>query len=501
MTLLSRLSGYVRDVVVANMFGASATIAADAFFIAFKIPNFFRRMFAEGAFSQAFVPILAEYKTQRSVSETQALIDRAAGALAAALIVLTVIGVLGAPLVISVFAPGFIGSDEKFLLAADMLRITFPYLLFISLTALAGAILNTYGRFAIPAITPVLLNLSLITAAIFIAPLMEQPVKALAWGVFAGGVLQLVFQFPFLRKLHLVPLPKFERRHPGVQRIVKLMLPAMFGASVSQLNLMLDTLIASFLVTGSISWLYYSDRLVEFPLGVFGIALATVILPTLSQRHAEGSPETFSRTLDWALRWVFVIGLPASAGLAVLAEPMLCTLFQYGRLTGYDVDMAGRSLMAYSFGLLGFTLVKVLAPGFFARQNTRTPVRVGIIAMVSNMVLNVVLVFPLAHAGLALATSIGAFINAGLLFRILRRDGVYHPRNGWVSLLTRVIVASVLMSSVLMLVVPTLPQWLVWGAFARMTNLTALVVFGAALYSASLWLFGLRWQHMSADSV
>ena len=493
-TVASRVLGYIRDVVVANFFGAG--VAADAFFVAFRIPNFYRTLFAEGAFSQAFVPVLAEYKTSESPAETRVLIDAVAGRLTVILMLITAVGVLSAPVFIMVFAPGFVAHEEKYRLAVVMLQITFPYLLFISLAALAGGILNTYGRFAVPAFTPVFLNLSLIAAAIWLAPMLADPVVALAWGVLLGGIVQLAFQLPFLRSLGLLPRPRFSRGHAGVSRILKLMGPAIFGVSVSQLNIVIDTVIASFLVTGSVSWLYYSDRLVEFPLGVFGIALATVILPGLSERHAAGLGKEFSSTLNWALGLVAVIGVPAATGLAVLAEPMLCTLFQYGALSVHDVEMAGRSLVAYSFGLIGFTLIKVLAPGFFSRQNTRTPVRIGVIAMLANMAMNLLFVFPLAHAGLALATTLAAFINAGLLYRGLRREGVLQPRAELATLVYKAIIASVFMAVMLTFVVPPLPTWVALGGFDRMIQLVAWIVAGASVYVATMWLMGVRLGHL-----
>lgn len=490
MTVLSRVAGFARDITIATLFGASA--GADAFFVAFKIPNFMRRMFAEGSFAQAFVPVLAEYRERADPAETRSLIDAVSGVLGAVLIVVTALGVLAAPVLVAVFAPGFLDDDGRYGLAVDMLRVTFPYLLFISLTALAGGVLNTYGRFGVPAFTPVLLNLSLITAAIALAPLLERPVTALAWGVLAGGVVQLAFQLPFLWRIGLLPRPRLQAGHAGVRRIVRLMLPAMFGASVSQVNLMLDTLIASFLVTGSVSWLYYSDRLVEFPLGVFGIALATVILPGLAARHSAGDGAAFSATLDWALKLAAVIATPAAVGLAVLAEPVLCTLFQYGAMSMHDVAMSARSLAAYAFGLVGFTLVKILAPGFFARQDTRTPVHAGVVAMASNMLLNLVLVWPLAHAGLALATSCAAFVNAGLLLRRLLADGVYRPAPGWAALLLRVALANAVMAAVLAVLVPDLDAWAARDVAGRAGSLLGWVAAGAAVYLAVLAFAGVR---------
>ncbi|MEW6353579.1 MAG: murein biosynthesis integral membrane protein MurJ [Pseudomonadota bacterium] len=492
MTLISRILGFVRDMVIARLFGAAS--GADAFFVAFRIPNFLRRLFAEGAFSQAFVPVLAEYKTQRSHDEVRLLTDHVTGALGAALFGVTLVGVIAAPLLVMLFAPGFLDEPERYGLTVDMLRITFPYLLFISLSALGGAILNSYGRFGVPAFTPVFLNLAMIGAALWLAPHMQHPITALAWGVFIGGVVQLVFQLPFLYRLRLLPRPKFARRDDGVRRIIKLMLPAIFGVSVTQINLLFDTLIASFLVAGSVSWLYYSDRLVEFPLGVFGIALATVLLPNLSQTHVQASADKFSQTLDWALRWVVLIGLPATVGLTVLAGPLLTTLFHYGEFDVHDVLMSTRSLMAFGVGLLAYILIKVLAPAFYARQDTRTPVRIGVIALLSNMVLNVILVFPLAHAGLALATALSAFLNAGLLYLTLRKRGAYQPLPGWRLFAGRVCAAGVLMGALLWWGMGDAAQWLEWSAVTRAWRLLALAAGAAAIYFAALWLFGLRWK-------
>ena len=496
-TMLSRVLGFARDMVFANLFGAGA--GTDAFFVAFKIPNFLRRLFAEGAFSQAFVPVLSEYKSLRTQAEVRLLVAHVSGTLSAFLLLLTVLAILGAYPLVTVFAPGFTGDEAKFTLTAEMLRITFPYLLFISLTALAGGILNSYGRFAVPAVTPVWLNLALIGAAFWLTPLFDRPVVGLAWGVFIAGILQLLFQFPSLMKLGLLPRPRWGWHDEAVRRIMKLMLPAIFGSSVAQINLLLDTIIASFLVTGSVSWLYYSDRLVEFPLGVFGIALATVILPSLSQRHAEANPQEFSRTLDWALRWVFLIGTPAALGLIMLAGPMLTTLFQYGAFQGEDVQMASLSLMAYGTGLLGFMLVKVLAPGFYARQDTRTPVRFGVYSMVANMGMNLMFVVPMAlagipgpHAGLALATSLAAFLNAGLLFRHLRMEGVFVAQPGWLRFSLRLLLANGAMGLLLWWGRGTTVQWFESSLSERVLHLGGLILVAALVYFSLLLLLGVR---------
>lgn len=494
MTLISRVLGFVRDMVIARVFGASA--GADAFFVAFKIPNFLRRLFAEGAFSQAFVPVLTEYKTRRSHEEVKDLVDHVSGALGLALFLVTLVGVIAAPVLIMLFAPGFSADAGKFELAADMLRITFPYLLFISLTAFAGGILNAYGRFAVPAFTPVFLNLSMIATALWLAPHLAEPVTALAWGVFIAGVVQLVFQWPYLRQLRLLPRFRFKRAHEGVSRVLRLMLPVMFGSSVAQLNLLIDTVIASFLVTGSVSWLYYSDRLVEFPLGVLGIALATVILPKLSQQHAEASPQAFSYTVDWGLRWVIVVGVPATLGLMALAAPMLATLFHYGEFTLSDVVKSSYSLMAYSLGLTGFVMVKILASGFYARQDTRTPVRFALIALLVNLLLNLILVWPLAHAGLALATSLAALLNTALLLRALRRIGAYQPEPGWGALLWRVGIAGAAMAAVLVLGAGTAEEWAQWGGTERAWRLLMWVTVGGAVFGAVALAVGLRPRHL-----
>ena len=495
-TLLSRVLGLIRDIVIAVFVGASAN--ADAFFVAFKVPNFLRRLFAEGAFSQAFVPVLAEYREQGPTALVRALLDRVAGVLGGSLLLLTALMVLGAPLLTAVFAPGFLTDAYKYALTSELLRITFPYLLLISMTGFCGAVLNSYGRFAVPALTPVWLNLSLIGAALVAAPWFDEPVFALAWGVLLAGAVQLLFQLPFLYRLELLPRPRWDTQHAGVHKIFRLMLPALFGVSVSQINLLLDTVLASFLPTGSVSWLYYSDRLTELPLGVFGIAIATVILPRLSSLQADASGERFAETLDWGMRAVFLIGLPSSVALAVLAEPILITLFQYGALGSRDVEMAALSLRAYSLGLVAFMLVKVLAPGFYARQDMVTPVRIGIAAMLANMVLNVALVAPLyllfdiGHVGLALATSLAACLNAGLLLRGLRRQGLLHLQANWGSFLLRLLAATAAMALLVSLLLPAPQNWLAWSWHERSVQLALLVLAGLAAYLLSQFLLGTR---------
>lgn len=500
MTFLSRILGLTRDIIFATLFGVDG--GTDAFFVAFKIPNFMRRLFAEGAFSQAFVPVFSEYKETRSFNELKDLINHVAGTLGGFLLILSIIGSLSAPLLVYLFAPGF-ADETRFQLTADMLAITFSYIFFIALTAFSGGILNSYNKFAVPAFTPVLLNVSLISAALWGGDYFEVPVMALAWGVALAGFLQLIFQLPFLSQLNLLPKPQFKRAHEGVKKIQKLMLPAIIGSSVAQINLLLDTIIASFLITGSVSWLYYSDRLVEFPLGVFGIALATVILPSLSKQHANKSPEAFNHTLDWALKLVTLIALPAALGLLLLASPLLATLFGYGEFSQHDTRMSALSLMAYALGLPAFIYIKVLAPGFYARQDTKTPMRIGVQAMIANMFLNLLFVIPLVlldfegpHTGLALATTGSAYMNAFMLYQGLKRQNIYKHQQGWNKLLFQALFANGVMAAFLLLFNPPSAQWLSWPLIERAPYLLGFIAIAAAIYAISLWVFGFRPRHL-----
>ncbi|KUJ76002.1 murein biosynthesis protein MurJ [Thiomicrospira sp. XS5] len=489
MTMISRVLGFVRDMVIARYFGAST--GADAFFVAFKIPNFFRRLFAEGAFSQAFVPVLAGVKEREGKAAVKALVDAILFRLGGILLLLTAFGVFGSGLWMMVFAPGFIDDPVKFQLASDMLSITFPYLLLISLVAFSSAIMNTYNQFAVPAFTPVFLNLTLISFAIWISPMLDVPVMALAWGVLAAGVLQLLFHVPFLKRLGLLPVPS-ARKNEGVGEVKRLMIPALFGVSVAQINLLVDTVLASFLVTGSMSWLYYSDRLMEFPLGVFGVALATVVLPGLSKKAANENWTGYRQDIDTALRLVLVIGLPATLGLLLLAQPLIISLFHYGAFTDEDVTMSGLSLMAYSFGLLGFILVKILAPAFYARKEMKTPVKVAVVALVVNVILNLALIGPFAHVGLAAATSASAFVNAGLLYLLLRKQDKFAPLAGWGKLWGQVLLANVALVAFLAYLSPAPVEWLAFDAWHRLAWLGALVLGAIALYGVVLWLLGVR---------
>ena len=490
MTLVSRILGFVRDVVIARLFGAGA--ATDAFFVAFRIPNLLRRLFAEGAFSQAFVPILSEYRTRQGEGETRQLVDRTATLLALALLVASAIGVVAAPLIIYVSAPGFAADPGKFGLTVAMLRVTFPYILFISLVSLAGGILNTWSRFAIPALTPTLLNLAFIVGALFFAPYFHPPVMVLAWAVFVGGVLQLAFQVPALVKIGMLPRPDVSFSDPGVRRILVLMAPAVVGVSVSQVSLLINTIFASFLENGSVSWLYYADRLMEFPTGLLGVAIGTVLLPSLSKYHSESAGGEYSKLLDWGLRLTLVLAAPAAVALALLAAPLVTTLFHYGEFGERDVWMTRQALVAYSVGLLGLILVKVLAPGFYARQNIATPVRIAIVTLIATQLMNAAFVVPLKHAGLALAIGLGACLNAGLLYHKLRQHGIFVPQPGWRAFALRVAAALAVMALALWLAMGPERWWFAAPAAMRFAAIAGLVFLGSGAYFACLWLLGFR---------
>ncbi|EPU2894961.1 murein biosynthesis integral membrane protein MurJ [Vibrio vulnificus] len=505
MTLVSRVLGLVRDVVVANLMGAGAS--ADVFFFANKIPNFLRRLFAEGAFSQAFVPVLTEYHASGDLNKTRDLIAKASGTLGVIVSVVTILGVLGSGVVTALFGAGWFidwlhggPAAEKFELASFMLKITFPYLWFITFVALSGAILNTMGKFAVSSFTPVFLNVMIILSAWYISPIMAQPEVGLAIGVFLGGLVQFLFQMPFLIKAGVLVKPKWGWRDPGVVKIRTLMIPALFGVSVSQINLLFDTFIASFLQTGSISWLYYSDRLLEFPLGLFGIAIATVILPALSRKHVDAHSEGFAHTMDWGVRMVTLLGIPAMLGLMVLAKPMLMVLFMRGEFTPQDVHQASLSLLAYASGLLNFMLIKVLAPGYYSRQDTKTPVKYGIVAMVTNMVFNAIFAWFYGYVGLAIATALSAFVNMALLYRGLHIAGVYKISRRTFLFISRLVVSGAVMVAAILWQLDEMSVWLEWTTVHRAAMLTMLIGFGALAYVACAFLLGIRVKDLKAGT-
>lgn len=503
MTMLSRVLGLIRDIVLASVLGAGG--AMDAFAIAQKIPNFFRRLFAEGAFSQAFIPVLSEYREKGTHAAVKELVDKVAGCLGSILLLVTVIGVLGAVGFAYIFGYGYADEPEKFSLLTDLVRITFPYLMLISLTGFAGAILNSYDRFAIPAVTPVFLNVFMIAAALLVADFFPNPAYALAWSIVAAGIFSLLFQLPFLRQIHLLPSPKLDWSHPGVKRILVLMTPALFGVSVSQLNLLLDSMIATMLGDGAVSWLFYSDRLVELPLGVFGVAIATVIMPGLSRLSATQSGEKFSQMLDWAIRFVVLIALPATLALIILAEPILYTLFYHGEMKQSDILMSSYSLKAYALGLFAFMLIKVLVPGYFARQDMKSPVRIGIIAIFANILMKPLVVIPLVmlwgmgHVGLAFTTAMAAYVNAWLLYRGLRKSEVYSPASNWPALWLRYGAANLALVAVLTGFLLLWNIWPEWSALERILRLMVICVVGFVVYLLMLFAVGVRLRDFKAQ--
>ncbi|PIQ44313.1 MAG: murein biosynthesis integral membrane protein MurJ [Gammaproteobacteria bacterium CG11_big_fil_rev_8_21_14_0_20_46_22] len=491
--MLSRILGFVRDMIWAQAFGAGP--AFDAFIIAFRLPNFMRRLFAEGAFAQAFVPVLAEKQTKTSLDDVKTFISHMSGVLTVALVITVIIFFFCAPLLISLFAPGFHWDGVRYELSTHMLRVTAPYLLFISLVALSGAVLNTYGNYGIPSFTPVLFNVCLILAAVYLGPHFAIPVEALAWGLLAAGIAQFFFQLPFLWQKRLLVMPNPRLHDPDVRRVLKLMVPALFGVSVAQLSVLIDTVFASFLPKGSVTWLYFSERLMNFPLGVFGVGIATVILPYLSRGAASQDQERYNQTFDWALRLLLLIGVPSSIGLLMLAGPMIATLFGHGKFTHHDVLMSTRSLMAFAVGVQAFMLVKVLASAFYARQNIKFPVKVAAFSMLCNMGLNFALIGPLAHAGLALATSISGFINAGCLLVFALKRGIYTPQAGWAKFFLQLFVANAIMIAALFFLTPAMSQWLVWHWPAQAEHLTECVFAALFIYGLALFLSGVRLRH------
>jgi len=490
MTLFSRVLGFARDAIVARVFGAG--MATDAFFVAFKLPNLLRRIFAEGAFSQAFVPILAEYKSKQGEDATRVFVAYVSGLLTLVLAIVTIAGMLATPWVIMVTAPGFADTADKFALTTQLLKITFPYILLISLASLVGAILNTWNRFSVPAFAPTLLNVSMIGFALFAAPLFHPPVLALAWAVTVGGVLQLFYQLPHLKKIGMLVLPRISLRDEGSLRVVKQMGPAILGVSVSQISLIINTIFASFLVSGSVSWMYYADRLMEFPSGVLGVALGTILLPSLSRSFASGNHDEYCRLMDWGLRLCFLLALPSAVALGILAKPLTVSLFQYGKFSAFDALMTQRALVAYSVGLMGLIVVKVLAPGFYSRQDIKTPVKIAIVTLIVTQLMNLAFIGPLKHAGLALSIGLAACLNASLLYWQLRKQQIFTPQPGWQRFLLRLVVAVIVMAAALLGVLSVMPEWSQGTMAWRLLRLMAVVAVGAIAYFATLALLGFK---------
>ena len=490
MTFFSRILGFMRDMVAAHVFGAGP--GYDAFILAFRIPNLMRRLFAEGAFSQAFVPVFAEYRVKKNHAEVKSFISKVAGDLGLVVLLVSILGMIGAPLIIKLFAPGFSHEQNKLILAVHMLRITFPYIFFISITALVGGVLNSFGRFGAAAFTPIFLNICMIVASLYWTNYFAVAEYALAWGVSFGGLVQLIFLIGFLKRDDLLVRPKICWQDPGVRRVLLLMLPAIFGAAINQINLLVDTLFASFLPSGSISWLYYSDRLMEFPLGIFGVGFATVVLPQLARLHARGASAEFSATLDWGLRSVLLVGTPAMLGLYLLAGPLLATLFQTGRFAAHDVVMSSKSLMAYAVAVVGIMLSKMLSSAFYACQDIKTPVRISAFILFANVALISVLIGPLAHAGLALATSLSSLINAAILGFMLAKKQLYRPQPGWRKFFLRLLAANLALYGIITASSADLSAWLSWGMQARIYRLAPIILASAVAYLGVLWMVGLR---------
>ena len=501
LTMVSRVLGFVRDTLIARIFGAG--VASDAFVVAFKLPNLLRRIFAEGAFSQAFVPILAEYKTQQGEEATRTFLAYVAGLLTLVLALVTLLGMLAAPWIVWVSAPGFADEPERFALTVDLLRVTFPYILLISLSSLLGAVLNTWNRFSVPAFVPTLLNVSMIIFTVWLAPYFDPPIMALGWAVLVGGLAQFLWQLPALKQVGMLVLPRLSLRDTGVWRVLRQMGPAIFGVSVGQISLIINTIFASFLVAGSVSWMYYADRLMELPSGVLGVALGTILLPALAKTYASADRADYSKLLDWWLRLCFLLVLPCTLALAIIAEPLIVSLFQYGKFTAHDSAMTQQALVAYSVGLLALILVKILAPGFYAQQDIKTPVRIAIVSLLATQAMNALFIFviDLRHAGLALSISLAACLNAGLLYWQLRRKRIYLPQPGWAKFLAKLVLAVLVMAAVLLALMHYMPAWEEGGMLLRLLRLGVLVAAGASAYFAVLALLGFRPRDFSRRAV
>lgn len=498
MTFISRILGFGRDLIAAQIFGVNASV--DAFYVAFKIPNFMRNLFAEGSFSQAFVPVLSHYKQAKTPAELHLFIRRMSAWLIIILSIVTLIGVLGAPQFIHLFAPGL--DNYRFSLASKMLQITFPYLMLISLSAFVGSILNSHGKFGIPALTPALLNICLIVTACTLANYLAIPVESQAWGILIAGFVQLLFQLPSLYQLGFFELPKFKGKNEGVNRVVKLIIPALVGSSFAQLSILLNTILASFLVTGSITWLYYSERLAYFPLGVFGVALATVSLPRLSTEYAAGSQEGFAKVLDWGLRCNLLIGTPAAVAMLTLSGPLIICLFFYGKFTAQDVMMTQQSVIAYAIGLPAFMLAKILSSTFYAMQDAKTPVRISIFSLIVGMLLSVLLIYPLKHAGLALATGLSAWVNVICLWLMLykKKINIYKAiiNNGWWKFISRLILCNIILMIFLSFSSSDIVLWSQWNSIQRLIHLILLGLSSIAIYAFSLWLCNIKFSYLTA---
>lgn len=495
MTMISRVFGFVRDMLMATYFGAG--MATDAFNVAYKLPNLLRRVFAEGAFSQAFVPVLAEYKNKRTHQETKEFVAAIMGMLSFVLLIITVTGVIFAGGVIWITAGGFTNDPIKFGLTVELLRITFPYILFISLASMIGGVLNTWGLFSIPSFTPTILNLVFIFFVVFLRVHFDPPILTLAWATFVGGLLQLCFQLPYLKKIDMLVLPKFDFNNKAVWRVIKLMGPAIFALSISQISMVINTIYASFLPSGSISWMYYADRLMEFPTGVLGVALGTILLPSLSKHACSGNKENFSKILDWGIRLCLLLALPATVGLGLLSKELTMTLFMHGKFNMHDAIMTSYALIAYSVGLLGLILVKVLAPGFYANQDIKTPVKIALFVLACTQLMNLAFIGPLKHAGLSLSIGLSACINAASLCYLLIKKGYYSPNVGWAKFLFKLSIAVLMMAVGIEFAIHLLPVNFIGNMAYRIVSLIIVILIAAICYFGALFLLGFRVEDFS----
>ncbi|WWP01230.1 MAG: murein biosynthesis integral membrane protein MurJ [Candidatus Dasytiphilus stammeri] len=495
ITIVSRMLGFVRDTLIARVFGAG--METDAFIVAFKIPNLLRRLFAEGAFYQVFVPLLSEYKNQKGDQATKLLIARISGILSLVLSLVTLMGILVAPWIILVTAPGFIQSTDKFLLTSSLLKITFPYILLISLTSMAGAILNTWNRFYVPALVPIILNISMIISSLFAAPYFHPPILALAWSVVFGGILQLCYQLPSLKKIGMLVLPRIDLKDTSLYWILKKIAPAIIGVSVNQIAMIINTILASFLVSGSVSWIYYADRMMEFPSGVLGVALGTILLPSLTKKFTSSQPEEYSILMDRGLKICLLMAVPSALALVILAKPLTVVLFQYKNFTSFDVMMTQKILRTYAVGLVGIMVVKVLSTGFYSCKNIKTPVKVAMITLLISQLVNLLCIGILKQIALSLSISISACLNAILLYWQLRKKNIYQPQPGWRNFMLKLTISVIIMAASLVMIMYFMPDWQIWTMSGRLLRMLTVIFIGTSIYCITLLLLGLRLRHFT----
>ena len=502
LTFLSRIFGLARDIILAASFGGTAVL--DAFLVAFRIPNFFRRLFAEGAFVQSFLPIVVEFQSKEEKEKLKTFISQTLGFMLVLAGTICALGVIFSEYLTFIFAPGFRKDPGQFVLTSSMLQITFPYLFFITITAYFMALQNSENKFALPAFTPVILNLCLIFAVVVAANRFEDPIMAAAWAVFVGGAIQLFIQLPAVYRCGLLHIPRFRLSiHPSVRRLLKVMTPVLLSGSVVQFNLMIDMLLASFLVAGSIAWLSFAERLIQLPLGVFGIAITTIMMPNLSRLYNTASVRATEYFVSWGVRLALIIALPASLGLILMAVPLLSSIYYYGAFSAEDVLKTSMALQAYALGLPGFILIKVLSSVFFSRQDTKTPLKVILFGAVLGIICSLSLVWSLKHVGLALATSISATFNATVLGIIVHRRMNFN-RNTWRFVL-RLVIALAALAIFLIYITPHIQisggDWLAMPPKMRIINLMIIIPLAVVVYFSCLFIGGIKWRHINIKAV